>query len=288
MVAPLGRWLKEQMEEEEMFDAVVVSDTPIGPLASSALIDALASSYPSLLHLVLLRTDGGDLGGIAAASLLASSASLNSLELVDQGLTGAVGEHLGAGLQTNTSLKVLNLDYNPLLGSQGLASLSRGFSWNESLSSLSLQFCGLDERAGPVLASGILPFGSLTSLDLYGNRLGVKGVHALLKGVPEATNLQSLNLGDNGAHNPHSKVARRMVDAMHRTPSLTSLDFSGHLLDDPVARILHAGLETAPHIVSFPLTDRMDHDLILAFKSLEKAHAKARRKRRRPKKKKKT
>ena len=287
MVAPLGRWLKEQMEEEEMFDAVVVSDTLIGPLASCALIDALASSYPSLLHLVLLRNSVGDLGGRAAAQLVASSASLNSLELVDQELTAAVGEPLGHALQTNTSLKVLHLDYNPLLGSQGLASLSRGFSWNESLSTLSLQFCGLDELAGPVLASAILPFGSLTHLDLYGNRLGVKGVHALLKGLPDATKLHTLNLGDNDAHSPPSKVARRMVDAMHRTPSLTSLDFSGHLIDDSIARILYAGLEGAPHIVSFPLTDRMDHDLILAFKSLEKAHAKARRrKRRRPKKKK--
>ncbi|KNC54176.1 uncharacterized protein AMSG_09962 [Thecamonas trahens ATCC 50062] len=282
----LASWLLEQMEEETVFDAVVVADQKLGGPATEALLAALVETYDFVAHLVLWRTESGSQGASAVARLLHTSSSLVSLEMVDIGMGARPGADLGRALQLNASLKSLTLDHNPAFGAQGVAGLATGLRWNESLTKLSMRFCGLDAAAGAVLGSKILPYaGALAELDVYGNALGAPGIHALVKGLPHAQCLATLNVGDNGAHHPPRKVYRRLATVLPVAPALTALNIDGNLVSEEGAQLLLAALEDAPRIVSFDLTDRIDHDTTLAFKALEKVHAKAAGKKKRRRKK---
>ena len=96
------------------------------------------------------------------------------------------------------SLLTLRLDYNPLMGYEGVINLARGLRTNMTLKQLHLTFCLLPPEAGEPLAEILSNAKSgLEVLSLSGNRLGGKGLLALCHGLMVNTKLIELKLADN-------------------------------------------------------------------------------------------
>ncbi|KNE71877.1 hypothetical protein AMAG_16306 [Allomyces macrogynus ATCC 38327] len=69
-----------------------------------------------------------------------------------------------------------------------------------TLTRLSCKFAGMDEEAGDAIGRLLAGNSSIKDLDLSGNRLGPRGLLAVIEGLRSNTVLETLNLSANGVH----------------------------------------------------------------------------------------
>ncbi|KAK3277052.1 hypothetical protein CYMTET_14916 [Cymbomonas tetramitiformis] len=129
--------------------------------------------------------DSETLGALAQA--LGSCPSVTAVYL-SQNLIGPIGlEAIALGLATNTTMRVLRLDSNYVSGQEhnararrGVEFLGRALRSNRTLTSLSLAWNYLGPASAALLVDAVACNQALALLNMWGNRLEVSGVRALI------------------------------------------------------------------------------------------------------------
>nr|XP_014339495.1 PREDICTED: NACHT, LRR and PYD domains-containing protein 5-like [Latimeria chalumnae] len=147
-------------------------------------LSSVLSTNSSLTELNLHRNTLGDSGvKHLSAGLRDPNCKLQTLLLVECGLTAGCCEDLSSVLSTNSSLMELNLTCNNL-GDSGVKRLSAGLrDPNCKLQKLVLERCSLTAGCCEDLSSVLSTNSSLTELNLGGNKLGDLGVKRLSAGL---------------------------------------------------------------------------------------------------------
>ena len=124
---------------------------------------------------------------------------LNSCSLTSDG----VGEVM-SGLSDNHTLRVLDLNYNNEIRSEGAVSIATMLKTNSSLKTLYLVDCSIDSSGGVELGTALERNKTLRVLELSRNTLGDDGVRGLIVGLENNSSLEELwlngdkSLGEEG------------------------------------------------------------------------------------------
>ena len=234
-------------------------------LAYTAL--SAPKSYAGLKALCIWGCEVGDKGAEVLAELaLPLLPQCCKLELMDCGLGVGACAALADSLKQrrSTHLKILRLDHNPAMGSEGVARLSEGLYFNSLLHTLSMAYCDIKADAGIFLRNMLLTRGGgLRSLNLEGNALERGGVMALSQGLQGCATLTALNLaannfggdGDERSVPRESDAVRYLAAGMAGAKGLRTVNIDGNLLGAIGTAILHKAASAG----------QLDHITELAF-----------------------
>lgn len=225
-----GHWMR-------IMSLVLVSK----PVATYSAIFA-SKRYSGMKALCIWGCDVGDVGVKHLAEIaLPLLPHCCKLELMDVGMGVKGCESLALQLKQrrSTHLKILRMDHNPAIGSEGVARLAEGLYFNSLLHTLSLSYCGLTAGAG-VFLSNILQTRDigLCSLSLEGNNLAREGVMSLSQGLLGNKTLTSLNLannnfggdGDPGSEPRESDAIRYLTAGIGGCKALKNVNLGGNLI----------------------------------------------------------
>jgi len=236
-------------------------------------------TYQGLRALCFWGTDVGDTGTKHICEIaLPLLVYCSKLELIDCGLGVRACEHLGIALKQRrtTHLKILRLDHNPGIGSQGVARLSEGLYFNSLLSTLSLAYCDID-NAGGVFLQNILTTRDIgiRTLNLEGNRLERDGVMALSQGLLSNRSLTSLSLASNsfggggqaGALASETEAVRYLVAGMSACKELKNVNLDGNLIGSQGVGLLHQAAVSGAlaHVIELAVTPFVASDIYKAL-----------------------
>ena len=179
-------------------------------------------------------------GFLMIAEVLLTNSSLTSLSLPCMGLhlTKEYCSVLTKLLQTNQSLRYLDLSSNSILDSSFFEGLQR----NTNLVKLNLSNTGI--TAARSLTTLLRVNKSLTYLDLSSNLTSDSGARCIFEGLQHNTTLVNLNLSHTGIPIADPDTARSLTKMLQVNKSLTHLDLSrNHTLSDSGARYIFVGLQ---------------------------------------------
>lgn len=245
----------------------------------AAVVNAVRESgNTTLTYLNLNRNPIGQAGGLAVAELLASNATLQTVNLGDCELDTTALVALCTVLQTNSTVRVMSLD-NPRLFSRTEDTtyhVSRMLRCNTGLTRLSLAKHGITDVGAKLLGEYLADNATLMTLDLTANRISSVGAEALaellLRGSPiEQLLLRANPVADGGAAalavamarcphlvyvdmrscSVHGKGLAAVADAIRTNTSLATVLLWGNHFDDQASRdAMAAALEanTAVHM----------------------------------------
>uniref|UniRef100_A0A669CR86 NACHT domain-containing protein n=1 Tax=Oreochromis niloticus TaxID=8128 RepID=A0A669CR86_ORENI len=207
---------------------------------------ALKSNPSQLTELDMSGNDMRDPAvKLLCAGLESPNCPLETLRLVDCGLSEVSCDYLAAALKSNPShLRVLDLSQNNKLQDPGLKQLC-GFLENPRcrFETLRLNHCDLSERSCEALASGLSSQTSnLRELDLNNNNLKDSGVKLLSEGLKSShCTLETLSLSGCLITEEGSTF---LASALSANPShLRELDLSYNHPGDSGMKLLSAGLK---------------------------------------------
>ena len=155
----------------------------------------------------------------------------------------------------NKSLITLNLDFNPNIGSDGIAGLCKGLSSNTTLKILSLKYCDIDQD-GSLPLKEMLSFPKLAihTLNLAGNRITGIGLGMLSIGIGKNQVLQNVDISDNQIVS-ESEVDVQNLDtfamALTDHKSLKSVNLRDNFIDIKGGTVLLKGIKDNKTISSF-------------------------------------
>ncbi|KAM9813349.1 NACHT, LRR and PYD domains-containing protein 12-like [Neosynchiropus ocellatus] len=254
-------------------ETLSLSDCGLSERSGRLLSSVLSSPSSRLTQLDLSQNwDLKDPGvELLSAGLKSPHCHLETLSLSWCGLSERSGSLLSSVLSSPSSrLTQLDLSQNWDLKDPGVELLSAGLkSPHCHLETLSLSYCGLSERSGPLLSSVLSsPSSRLTQLDLSRNQyLQDPGVELLSAGLKSPhCHLETLSLRE-------CRISERgcasLASALTSNPShLRELDLSENHPGGPGLELLSAGLES-PHWrleTLRSLTNKLD-DLALTINS---------------------
>ena len=134
----------------------------------------------------------GGLKSIAEALLTNCSLVELYLESCSVEITENSGPVLRQMLQTNTTLRVLNLSWNGGLSDTGVYFIAEGLKLNTSLKELRLGWCGISAEGAKHISGTLVANASLEVLDLGDNELGDSGIGQLSIGLKQNSSLKEL------------------------------------------------------------------------------------------------
>lgn len=211
-------------------------DNPLGPAGTKAVAQALLSRAPLTLRVLSLAGVGaGDSGVATLTSALGATSAVHvmSLDLSDNGLTGAAGPALAALLAARSqALEELRLTRNPL-GDAGVTALSNGLVANQGLRRLTLDRVGAGPRSIHALAASLRSHTTLSHLHIASNPLihGPAGCAAIAELLTCARALERLCAGDSALG---SGAAAALAAALEfESPRQLSASLNGRPLASP-------------------------------------------------------
>lgn len=142
----------------------------------------------------------------------------------------AGGRALGMALARNLNVTELNLDFNRLLGYEGLSMAMCDLCQLPALRRLSISYCGLaGSLGGYAIVSAIERSPVLEELDLTSNfQLGAKGISPLGEALPVLAKLRTLTMSDCAIAGEEGGRAIKAI--LDQFPGLTHLDLSSNPL----------------------------------------------------------
>lgn len=174
-----------------------------------------------LTHLNLARCDVPDLAVALLASALQSNPSLKTLDL-GWNLIGLPGSQaLGQALQTNTRLEELLLYGNQEIGAQGAVALTAGLKANHTLKKLNLAQSDIKDVGASAVAEWLTTNSTLEHLDLGENKIDEAGAIAVASALKTHRQLKTFHFGYNSVHPQGAEV---LADAIQDHPTLRELN----------------------------------------------------------------
>ena len=181
---------------------------------------------------------------------LETNTTLRYLDLSRNNLATAGARSLATALGTNTALTNLNLSGNNL-GSAGAKSFAKVLKTNTTLTNLSLYSNNLGPAGAESLATALKTNRTLTNLSLSHNNLGSAGAESFALGLETNTTLTSLILRDN---NLGPAGAEALAKALKTNTTLTNLNLIGNNLDPAGAESLAKALKTNTTLTDLDLS----------------------------------
>ena len=166
---------------------------------------------------------------------------------------------LSATLETNTTLKDLDLHHNNL-GPAGAESLATALERNATLTNLNLRNNTLGPAGVESLVTALKANKTLTYLNLPGNNIGPAGCESLATALKENTTLTHLNLSDND-------LGPAAVESL---PTALAINTALQVLDLSQNNLGPAGVESLPRALK---TNKTLKDLNLSHNNLGPAGA---------------
>ena len=175
-----------------------LTDNPnIGQGGIVPLITSLtAQDHCSLETLVLIQTGISVKDCQALSKLLSSSTSLEKLEISWNTLLPEAVELIISGLHHSVALKWLDIE-GSYFSLQNTISLAAVLRTNHTLVYLNLRRCNIDSEGACKLASALCSNDTLQKLYLSENPIGVKGATAFAEMLHKNKSLKALDLQDN-------------------------------------------------------------------------------------------
>ena len=166
------------------------------PLGNGGATPLLRSSMArSIRHLSLTKTGIGVEDCRALGELLSSSPPLEILDVSDNDLTAEAVQLLFSGLQHNSTLEHLALNFNPIGSGGAVPLLMSGVAYN--LMSLRLCSTGIDVVDCRALHSLLSASNRLELLDIRNNSLPPKAMQLIVSGLQYNTAVDSLLMRGN-------------------------------------------------------------------------------------------
>ncbi|EPY33005.1 leucine-rich repeat protein [Strigomonas culicis] len=163
--------------------------------ASTVIRELFATG--SLIESLSLRDNGiGDADTRTIAEVLSENTVLHELDLSYNqiGYLGAI--ELSKMLSQNVDLRVINLEWNNFRNTGASKLLSEGVLNNNTLKTVNLSACGLDDACA-VLLGRVISENAIEEFYVANNRIGAAGAEAIAKGLPASSSLQTLVLDGN-------------------------------------------------------------------------------------------
>eukprot|EP00471_Norrisiella_sphaerica_P012190 CAMPEP_0184494414 /NCGR_PEP_ID=MMETSP0113_2-20130426/28671_1 /TAXON_ID=91329 /ORGANISM="Norrisiella sphaerica, Strain BC52" /LENGTH=409 /DNA_ID=CAMNT_0026880161 /DNA_START=22 /DNA_END=1248 /DNA_ORIENTATION=- len=207
----------------------------IGRLGCNSIIQTLNQMGGGNIDMLVLADNPiGDDAIIFLASLLATDPVLETLDLsnVEAGTVALV--HLANALQTNTKLRVLNID-RPRKADQNdeetTIHLAKALRCNNKIRELSLAKHRMRTHGTMWLMEYITTWNnSVTTLNLSANQIPADGAVHIAKALADSScKLQTLNLASNRLTD---EGAFALAEALKKNSSLTDLDLSFASIED--------------------------------------------------------
>ena len=147
-----------------------------------------------------------------------------------------------------------------------MKALAQGICSNKTLKSLSLSFCGIDEKGADSLFQVIIYQSSLIQeMDLSGNKLGDKGAILLFQGLSCARSLEKISLADNGI-NQTKEVLDSIQVAWHKNTKLKKYDLKhNNITDDGVDRLCLILEDPGCQVFECQISEWINEDTLTKF-----------------------
>ena len=199
---------------------------------------ALSSDDISSMHTIIRKVDhsGNPIqdcedGLSHLCQALATNTSLVDLNLSECKLHETCGPTLCHLLQTNKTLKSLDLSCNYIVSDPSVAGIAEGLRSNRSLKHLNLRFCGIHDAGIKSLSDCLKDMNnSLEELDLHGCTFSREAAHGFSDMLKNNSSLKKLDLS-------RCKITdyalQSLAKALEVNSTLQELDLSrnGHLTD---------------------------------------------------------
>jgi Ran GTPase-activating protein (RanGAP) involved in mRNA processing and transport len=218
-------------------------------------IKALASSSStSVVFIEILRIHTCQMefdDFVALGENLQGNTLLTQLEIQEEDMTGSNPQSLAAGLEVCTSLRVLEFSYCRF-DTEGVETLARGLSRNQSLESLLLPGCELeDEQITQIIQGGLSSHPSIRNIKIFRNHCGSDGASALAKLLrpPPSPDYKCLALSSLDLSYQQFERAKKLdigllASGLSQSLSLITLSLSFNKLNDNDAQSLALGLRS--------------------------------------------
>ena len=173
------------------------SDEPINPKNLRPLVEAFQTGTIGISFFSFLNTESGDEGLHVLAHALTPPLEIQGIQYNSNKVTASGCRAIARGFHESKSLCILELDFNPEIGDEGVIGLCH-YGHCPTLTRLSLRFDNISDDGAEAIGAWLaLPECKLNELLLNGNQIGPKGAIALAKHLPENHSLRRLDLSDN-------------------------------------------------------------------------------------------
>ncbi|GLI62908.1 Flagellar autotomy protein 1 [Volvox africanus] len=211
-----------------------VSLNGLGDVGCKALSRRLPALGSALRVLALSHNGIGTEGARALGAALAACGSLKELILAGNQFGDQAIRELQGALQRLQGLKVLQLQDNPRISSDGMAALAAALAGMPSLEELDLSRCYAGDEGVRHLSKALATHPALTALALEGCKIRADGAVHLAAALGIRLVLGRNQLGDRGV--------AALAAALGRNSSLTSLDLRSNGVGLAGCRSLGAAL----------------------------------------------
>ena len=186
--------LIESLRPGRKLRALALSQNPaVGDGGWAQIVRRVFSPHLPLRALILQANAIGELGARALGELLASTRTLQELDLLGNLLQNTGAVLLADGLRANGSLRILNLRSNRI-GDTGAERLGLTLRTNRALRTLLLSWNRIGDRGAAALADGLHANSDLRELNLLENYISDEGARALRDGLATNSTLSCLSL----------------------------------------------------------------------------------------------
>ena len=207
------------------------ADEEVDPTHLRALIDAYQTALPEetirLRFLSFLNTNSGDNGLHVLALSLVAPLEIAGLAYHSNNVGPSGCRALARGMTQSQVLSVLELDFNPGIGDEGVKGLCH-YGHCPTLNKVSLRFCDIGDVGAEALGKWIaLDSCKVKEILLNGNRIGPPGAAAIGEYLGRNKSLVRLDLADNLFGFDHDCLMA-LHDGIKACPTLQGINMFNH------------------------------------------------------------
>ena len=219
---------KEETCEEKVLQLVeAISDDEERRVVREA-VEGLLKNDPEKKDLNLSESQIcnqiGDEGAQALGAALQVNQSIQLLNLERNKIGTASAQALGDALQVNQSIQKLELSHNKI-GAAGAQALGDALQVNQSIQSLNLAYNNISAEGAQALGAALQVNQSIQELNLKWNQIGITGAQVLGAALQVNQSIQALNLDSNQIG---AVGAQALGNALKVNQSIQELNLSGN------------------------------------------------------------
>lgn len=203
------------------------AEQEINPTHLRALVDSFQESEVRFRFLSMLNTNAGDAGLHVLAHILVPPLEIAGLAYHANNVGPSGCRALARAMVGSKCLSVLELDFNPGIGDEGIEGLCH-YGHCPTMNKLSLRFCDIGDRGAAALGRWIAREDCpVKEILLNGNKIGPAGATALGQGLAKNKSIVRLDLSDNlfGFDGP---CLQALHDGIQACPTIQSINMLNH------------------------------------------------------------